>query len=65
MVTNHNEVVAGRIKYLLTAIRAAEANGVDWPKGLLNEMRKWGDNQISATRVVALEVLRAAEEMQK
>lgn len=62
---NHGEVIVGRIKHLVHGIRAAEAQSFDWPKSLLGQFRKLSDDQLSAIRIVASEVQKAAEEFQK
>lgn len=62
---NHGEVIVGRLKHLVQGIRAAEAQSFDWPASLLGQFRRLSDDQLSAIRVVASEVQKAAEEFQK
>lgn len=62
---NHGEVIVGRLKHLLQGIRAAEAQSFDWPKSLVGSFMRLSDEQLSAIRIVAVEVQKAAEEFQK
>lgn len=62
---NHGEVIVGRLKHLVQGIRAAEAQSFDWPAALLGQFRRLSDDQLSAIRIVASEVQKAAEEFQK
>ncbi len=60
---DHDEIIAGRLKYLLQAIQAAEANSVDWPVGLVNSFRKWSKDKITVAGIVGKEIEKAALEM--
>lgn len=62
---NHGDVITGRLKHLLKGVRAAEAQSFDWPKALLGTFMRLSDDQVSALRIVAAEVQKAAEEFQK
>lgn len=62
--TNYDEIIAGRIKYLIQAIQSAEANSVDWPAGLLTSFRKWSKDKVAVVAIVGKELEKAALEFQ-
>lgn len=62
---SHGEIIVGRLRHLLVGVQAAEAQSVNWPKELVRAFVGMSDDQVSAIRVVAHEVQRAAEKFQQ